>query len=250
MTLSKNESRNFSLATYQPTTQDGIQCNIELYEGSAIIIINLILTLVGTCGNVLIICAVSRTPQLRQKSFNFLLLSLAIVDLLVTMVALPLHTTSMCFKTYHHSCVSKIGFAYDVILNLSVSCSVFHFSAISIDRAIASLKPHKYQDVMKRRGLKIMLTTCWGTTLVFTCVRVLFAEAMIIFIGLMVIKYDIIVAAYIAVLCKIRLNKSNPSLAARSTSATQNAPMEKRVSLTIFGFYIHVDPQRLETLEM
>jgi len=267
MSDSRNGS-NFN-PTYQTTSQDVqdcIQvrnCGTELYEESAIIIINLILSLVGTCGNVLIIFAVSKTPHLRQRSFNLLLLSLAIVDLLVTMVAQPLHAASMCFKTYHHLCVSEIDLAYDVTGNFSVFCSMFHLSAISIDRAISTIKPHKYQDVMKRRGLKIMLTTCWGTALVFACVRVLFAGAMIISIGLIVINYGIILAAYFAVLYKIRLTKSNPNnLAPGSTNTARNTLMEKRVSITVlivivcfsicvlpgFGFYIYIGSAKIRDI--
>jgi len=210
------------------------KCNIEFYEGTAIIVINLVLILVGTCGNFLIIFAVLKTPRLRQRASNFLLLSLAIADLLVTMCAQPLHAISMCFKTYGHYCVPEIDFAYDVTGNFSFFCSIFHLSAVSIDRALSALKPHTHQEMMKKKGLKIMLVTCWVSAVVFVCVRVPLAEAMLLSIALIFLNYGIIIVTYIVILYQITRDKvKSDDSAANSRKSSRDTRMEKRVSGTI-----------------
>ncbi|KAK3755934.1 hypothetical protein QZH41_007824 [Actinostola sp. cb2023] len=222
---------------YQNTTAKppDDKCIIPFYQGTAIVVINLLLVLVGTFGNFLIIFAVLKTPRLRQRVSNFLLLSLAVADLMVTMCAQPLHATSMCFKTFRHYCIAEIDFAYDVIGNFSFFCSIFHLSAISIDRALAATKPYTHQDIMKKRGLKIMLCTCWGSAVVFVCVRVPLASAMMLSIAMIFFNYAIIIISYVVILYKITRDKvrSDDSAATLSCKAKRDARMEKRVSGTI-----------------
>lgn len=66
-----------------------VDSKMDLYQRIIIVVINLILALIGTFGNFLIITAVVKTPQLRQKPSNNLLLSLAVADMIVTMVSQP-----------------------------------------------------------------------------------------------------------------------------------------------------------------
>lgn len=231
------------------------KCNLDIYNGTAIIVINLILSIIGTFGNFLIIYAVLKTPPLRQIASNILLLSLAITDLIVTTCAQPLHAVSVCFKTYAHYCVAPIELGYDLSGNISIFCSMFHLAAISIDRAYATVKPHAYKEFMKKRGVKIMVITCWGLAVVHVSLRVPIPESMMLSIMLIFLSYAIIIAAYIVILYKITHDKvtSNDS-AAQSSNASRDIRIEKRVSGTIFivivwfsicalpavGFYIYV----------
>lgn len=232
LTVSNLTTPFFQGTTPKPTSD---KCIIDFYEGTAIIVINFFLVVIGSCGNLLIVLAVLKTPRLRQRPSNFLLLSLAVADLLVTMCAQPLHAISMCFKTYKHYCVDEIDFIYDVTGNFSFFCSIFHLSAVSIDRALAATKPHTHQDIMKKKGLKIMLATCWCSAVVFVCLRVPLPEAMMLSIALIFFNYAIIIIAYIVILYQIfhgEKVKSDDS-AAQGRKAARDLRMEKRVSGTI-----------------
>jgi len=139
---------------------------IPFIQGTALVVVNLLLVLVGTFGNLLIIFAVLDTPQLRQRKSNFLLLSLAVADLMVTMCTQPLLVISLAFNTFAHRCIPDVDLAYRCASSFSCSSSAFHLAAISIDRAISAVKPHQHRDIIAKNGLKIMLCTCWGTATV------------------------------------------------------------------------------------
>ncbi|XP_031565129.1 galanin receptor type 2-like [Actinia tenebrosa] len=243
--------------TNQNTTR-GISneaCYLPLSHGIPIMIINFTLVFVGTFGNFLIIFAVLNTHKLRYRISNFLILSLAVADLIVTMCAQPLQATSVTFKTFRHYCVLEIDFAYDIAGNFSVFCSLFHLAAISIDRALVVTKPHQHQALMRKHGLKTMLFICWGIAFVFVCIRVPFPSTLSLSIALIIISYIIIVLSYAVILYQISRDKvkSNDPAAAMS-STSKDAIMEKRIAGTIaivifffslcwfplLGFYVSV----------
>ncbi|KAK3755933.1 hypothetical protein QZH41_007823 [Actinostola sp. cb2023] len=244
--------QNTTLTTAKPPDD---KCIIPFYQGTAIVVINLLLVLVGTFGNFMIIFAVLKTPRLRQRVSNFLLLSLAVADLMVTMCAQPLHATSMCFKTFNHYCIAEVDFAYDIAGNFSFFCSVFHLSAISIDRALVVTKPHQHHNMMARKGLKIMLCTCWGSAAAFVCLRVPLPSTLMLSVALIVLNYVIIIISYAVILYEITHQKINEDpTAPMSRVVTRDARMERRVAGTIgiiilffslcclplLGFYITV----------
>lgn len=226
---------NILFPTYEGTTGQSLdgKCVFPFEQGIAIIVINLLLITLGTCGNFLIIFAVLNTPGLRQRVSNFLLLSLAIADLLVTMVAQPLHAVSMSFKTIEHRCISEVDFAYDIAGNFSFFCSVFHLSAISVDRALVVTKPHQHHDMMTRRGLKIMLLSCWGSAVVFVCLRVPLPSTLMLSIALIVANYVIIIVSYTVILYQITHEKPDDPLAPPSSRSSRDARIERRVAGTI-----------------
>ncbi|XP_031554025.1 galanin receptor type 2-like [Actinia tenebrosa] len=209
-------------------------CYLPLNHGIPITIINFVLVFVGTFGNFLIIFAVLNTHKLRNRISNFLILSLAVTDLIVTMCAQPLHATSVTFKTFRHYCVLEIDFAYDIAGNFSVFCSLFHLAAISIDRAMVVTKPHQHQALMRKYGLKTMLFSCWGTAFVFASIRVPFPSTLSLSIALIIISYIIIVLSYVVILYQITREKVKSNDPAAALSSTSNdALMEKRISGTI-----------------
>ena len=78
------------------------ECEIHQFfiQGTVNAVANYLLAITGTFGNCLVIFAILRTPQLRQRVSNFLLLSLAVSDLLVTVVSQPLFATFMSLRTF------------------------------------------------------------------------------------------------------------------------------------------------------
>ena len=224
-------------ATSLPTPD---RCVLPMLHGIPIIIINFTLVFVGTFGNFLIIFAVLNTPKLRHRISNFLLLSLAAADLFVTMLAQPLHATSVTFTTFRHYCIPEIDLAYDIAGNFSVFCSLFHLASISIDRALVVAKPHQHHAIMTSYGLKLLLCICWGSAIIFTPFRVKFSSASMMSIGLVVFNFVIIIVSYAVILNQITRTKviSNDPAASASSSASRDARMERRVA----GDYRHHHP--------
>ena len=59
-------------------------CSLPITHGVPLIATNAVVSLMGTFGNLLVCVAVATSPRLRRSS-NYLLASLAIADLIVTM---------------------------------------------------------------------------------------------------------------------------------------------------------------------
>lgn len=210
------------------------RCALPLVHGIPIVIINYCLVFIGTFGNFLIIFAVLKTPKLRHKISNYLLLSLAVADLFVTMFAQPLNATSVAFTTFRRCCIPEIDKAYDFAGNFSVFCSLFHLASISVDRALVVRKPHQHHHLMSKYGLKIMLVMCWGGATVLAAVRYQFASALFFSIGLGFFNFAIILGSYGVILYEIKRER----LGTHDTSGTgsvssRDARMEKRVAGTI-----------------
>ena len=135
-------------------------CSLPLSHGVALISLNVIVSVTGTLGNLLVCVAVATTPRLRRPS-NFLLFSLAIADLLVTMVCEPLFVVILGKRTFFDDCANDLELPYVVLSILSCYASVEHIVAISVDRCISIVYPLHYRSIMENRGLKAMLIKSW-----------------------------------------------------------------------------------------
>ena len=125
--------RNNSLGDI--TNLSASDCSLPLAHGFGLMAANSVGALVGTFGNFLVCTAVLYTsPRLRRCS-NYLLVSLAIADLIVTMVCEPLVVGIVAKKTFFNDCASNLELAYVVSSNFSCSASVMHLAAISVDIA-------------------------------------------------------------------------------------------------------------------
>ena len=111
----------------------------------------------GTFGNFLVCAAVLYTSLRLRRCSNYLLVGLAIADLIVTMVCEPLVVGIVAKKTFFNDCASNLELAYVVSSNFSCSASIMHLAAISIDRFLAVIFPLRHGRIMKSYGLKVML---------------------------------------------------------------------------------------------
>lgn len=68
-------------------------------HGIALIASNAVVCVFGTPGSLLVCVAVATNPRLRRSS-NYLLYSLAMADLMVTMICLPLDIAVLCKRTF------------------------------------------------------------------------------------------------------------------------------------------------------
>lgn len=209
------------------------ELSIEFVEGAAIVGANSFLAFVGACGNFLIIFAVLCTPQLRQKPSNVLLLSLAVTDLVVTMVAQPLFVVSTSLKTFEYRCSLPIDMVLGRMVPFLSFCSAIHLAVISIDRALAAVKPHQYA-VFIRKWTKVMLFICWSISLSVLVAAIskipkvnYFANALR-FLSLIVIS-----TSYGMVLKKIKCSVRIQQATQNSADHRQRVEREKRLSMTI-----------------
>ncbi|XP_031611750.1 trace amine-associated receptor 1-like [Oreochromis aureus] len=120
-----------------------------------------LLSVITICGNLLVIISVIYFKQLHTPT-NSLILSLAVADLLVGIIAFPL---SMAFSLssclYHEGLFCKVRGTFDISLS---TCSILNLCCISIDRYHAVCQPLTYQTKISHRVVVFMILMSWGVS--------------------------------------------------------------------------------------
>ncbi|KAM9354898.1 trace amine-associated receptor 1-like [Pholidichthys leucotaenia] len=113
------------------------------------------------CGNLLVIISVIYFKQLHTPT-NYLILSLAVADLLVGVVVFPFSmtfTVTSCW--YHEGLFCKVRGSFDVTLS---TASILNLCCISIDRYYAICKPLTYKSKISSSVIGIMILVSWGVS--------------------------------------------------------------------------------------
>ena len=138
-------------------------CSLPMAHGIPLILVNAIVCVLGSLGNVLVCLAIATNSRLRRAS-NYLLFSLAIADLIITFICEPVVLEYITFLTFFHECrrSAKRRLVYTIFSVLSSQSSVLHLAAISLDRFVAVAFPLRHKIFMEKGGLKIMLIASWS----------------------------------------------------------------------------------------
>ncbi|EDO43104.1 predicted protein [Nematostella vectensis] len=119
-----------------------------------------ILLVVSLLGNGLVVVLIVKRSRL-HTSPNWIICSLAIADLLVTVA---IGTTEM-LCTLNYCTFSCNWWILNVFYDMAVIASVFNLCALTYDRFLAIVHPLKYQLVMTRTRVFILLLFAWGTAI-------------------------------------------------------------------------------------
>ncbi|CAF3952181.1 unnamed protein product [Rotaria sordida] len=158
MNVNKQTSQNnLTINEILSTIQNNIQTSrtgqliIGIIAYSIIIILSII-------GNVIVVTAIFRVQRLRHPT-NFILMSLAIADLLVTTtVMIPGFIFEIKQKWIFGRVFCNIWVANDITF---CTASILHLVAVSFDRYVAIENPLKYKQKMTKRTILIIIGCIW-----------------------------------------------------------------------------------------
>ena len=148
----------------------------------------------------------------RLSTFEKMLLSMAVADLLVGIVQAVISALRMS-----HTKVK--GFKFGIVLFLTVAASFNHVNAITIDRFLAVCWPLKHKIWVTKKVVNISIVILWIANAVFLIpffvedsmdyIRYYLAITVIAYLGLMSLIYAMIV--YKAIICRRRSFQSQNS---------------------------------------
>ncbi|XP_029902641.1 trace amine-associated receptor 1-like [Myripristis murdjan] len=151
-----HESENVSCIVTDTHSTESIL--LHIFVGS--------ISILALCGNLLVIIAIIYFKQLHTPT-NYLILSLAMSDLLVGALVLPLFITlSLNSCWYLADLLQNMARSLDILLGTS---SILNLCCISIDRYYAVCHPLRYRNKINVRAAVTMILVTWGvSTLVGT----------------------------------------------------------------------------------
>ena len=129
-------------------TQRDCCCFLPMAHGIPLITVNAI------------VCVLGSNCRL-HRACSYLLFSLAIADLIVTLVCTPLLLEIISHKIFFHSheCTASLERVFGILSHVSCTTSVFHMVAISFDRFPAVVFPLRHNILIGKCGLKAMPTS-------------------------------------------------------------------------------------------
>ncbi|XP_062412856.1 5-hydroxytryptamine receptor 2B [Sardina pilchardus] len=151
-----------------PNASDPLDSNASLVESAdgeeplplrwaSLLILLVIIPTIG--GNILVIMAVSLERKL-QNATNYFLMSLAVADLLVGLLVMPLALLSVLFNSDWPlpEFLCPIWLFLDVLFS---TASIMHLCAISLDRYIAIKRPIQHSQYKSRAKAMAKIALVW-----------------------------------------------------------------------------------------
>ncbi|KAM9836008.1 adenosine receptor A1-like [Aulostomus maculatus] len=116
-----------------------------------------IIAVLAISGNLLVCVAVSRNKKLRTVT-NYFLVSLAVADILVGLVAIPCAVLTDLGRPHHDLPLCLVLLSILLVLTQS---SILSLLAVAAERYMAILLPFQYQRVMSPRNAWLALLVTW-----------------------------------------------------------------------------------------
>ena len=206
-------------------------------HGIPLIAINATISVLGSLGNLLVCLAIATNSRLRRAS-NYLLFSLAIADLIVTLGCEPLLLEVIIQRTFFDECTGRLQRTYSLLSQISCSSSVLHMVAISFDRFVAVVFPLRYKEFIKNCGLRVMLILPWSIPILARVLMSILPPASypghFIGLGTFALSYFFIFFFYfLIVVFLIHHRRTRKQLGARTLSVKVTSSREVRVACTL-----------------
>jgi len=133
-------------------------------------VLSIVMSPIIVLGNVLVLLAVWKDPlkKLRSWPSNFILVSMALADLLVGLVVCPItaYWGWVIFVKEQSPFDLSVIFAINVF---SVNVSFGHMFLLTVDRVFAVVTPLEYRAKVTNKRVVIASCVCWIYFLVFGC---------------------------------------------------------------------------------
>ncbi|XP_037089615.1 5-hydroxytryptamine receptor 1-like [Pollicipes pollicipes] len=150
------EANMSGLESAELAAADGYPWQVKL----ALMLVLPLLILWTVIGNVLVCVAVCLVPKIRSQPYTVLYVSLAVADLFVAVLVMPIALLYLCAGTWRFGrTLCDVFVCADV---LSCTASILNLCAISVDRYLAITDPLQYSQRRVEKLMALYVGVVWG----------------------------------------------------------------------------------------
>lgn len=129
-----------------------------------------VLCIVTVTGNVLVCLAVYKDPHKKLRTpFMYILVNLAVTDLVVGLITLPVIIATHALEAIHEKKQSHTIIARTTYF-ISKTASILNLTAFCVDRYVAVNWPIKYRRMLNTRVCRILFTSIWFLACALSCI--------------------------------------------------------------------------------
>ncbi|XP_028409657.1 alpha-1A adrenergic receptor-like [Dendronephthya gigantea] len=134
-------------------------------------VFEIIISLVGTVGNLFTIIAVLRNRNL-QYATNYLIVSLSVADILVCTILVPMRASQHIAYQYDSSIPKTFVEVAGFVGRINIIASISTLVCLSVDRYLALSRPLKYATSIRYNLWKVLavITTIWCLAIFITSI--------------------------------------------------------------------------------
>lgn len=167
-----------------------------------------VLTFLTSISNAFVLIILSRLKSRKKSNYYKYLISLALSDLSVGLILLPLIALTFTSKTLQNSCLLDILRRYFTVF--LIGATVLMIGIISFDRYLLVTKPGQHNAHISQRRSNAMIVICWVLPALVPLVRFLDEKTYLIFVGFVVLSIFILLTLCYHYLTKaVRLSERN-----------------------------------------
>ena len=124
-------------------------------------VVNAFLSSIASILNILTIYAIRKTPSL-AKNLKILLLSFAVSDLGISLLAQPMYVAQLTMQwKYRNESYNAIYIAHLIRKNIFITVSLFSVMALYAERFLAIQLHLRYQELVMYRRVIIAIISIW-----------------------------------------------------------------------------------------
>ena len=165
MALLVNES-SLEGGVASPCFNYSLSTNVKVVY--ALVSINVLASVAGTFGN-LLVCIAVLTTNAMTSSFHYFVASLAAADLAVAFLDQPL-LVALIVGRLHTKCLFNLDTAFRIVGNFACAVSIATLSFIALDRCLFVTQMIEYKNNMTR-SKRVVMAFIWMLAAVYTSAR-------------------------------------------------------------------------------
>jgi len=137
----------------------------------------MILILLSLIGNILVCCAVYQSRQLRTR-VNYLIVSLAIADIMIASISMPIwmYSEITAFRFISGESAYRLMMFWNFIDIFGGIASITNLTVISYERLWSVCSPLKHRRYLTNLTLGIMIMVAWGYALIVAITTLVWFE--------------------------------------------------------------------------